>query len=567
MTLDKLNLPKDLRRLDAAALEALAVEVRQRIIDTVKANGGHLAASLGAVELTLAIMRVFSPERDIILFDVGHQSYAYKLLTDRRERFATLRRYGGISGFPDPAESKFDRFTAGHAGNALAAACGYIRARKINKSDEHIIAVLGDGVLINGLTAESLNNLSAAGKAIIVVNDNEFSISASVGSIAKYLSELDFSLDGVICGENSPFELFGIDYIGGIDGHCIESLIRALDLAKNHSNSVIVHVKTVKGKGLPEAERDPVKYHAVGNGVKNTFAHTFGAKLTELAARHKEIVAITAAMGVGTGLDAFSRAFPERFFDVGIAEGHAVTMAAAMARAGLKPYVAIYSTFLQRAYDQLINDVCLSGLPVTFCIDRSGIVGEDGATHHGIFDSGYLSAMPNMTLAAPASLCEAEEMLEWSCNYFKPLAIKYPKENVANVYPYSAPLPDWVRFGSSNAAKVILATGAKMVDTALSAQKILAKKGIIIDVINARFIKPLDTAMLDSIRDKEIYTLEDGLLAGGLGSAVRAYYKDKNIRSKGILDRFVAHGDTFALLGELKLDDKSVAEWIERDEA
>ncbi len=568
MTLEELNLPDALLRLDAATLASLAIEVRERIIKVVKANGGHLAASLGAVELTLALLHVFSPEKDIILFDVGHQSYAYKLLTDRRERFSSLRRYGGISGFPDPSESKFDRFTAGHAGNALAAACGFLRARKLNCSAEHVITILGDGVLINGLTAESLNNVSDAGKAIIIINDNEFSISASVGSIAKYLSGLDnYSLgSGVYCGESSPFKLFGIDYIGGVDGHSVKSLIEALELAKTHPRTVIVHVKTVKGKGLTEAERDPVKYHAVGNGNKNTFAKAFGTKLVALASRHKNIVGITAAMAVGTGLEEFSQTYPERFFDVGIAEGHAVTMAAAMARAGIKPYVAIYSTFLQRAYDQLINDVCMSELPVTFIIDRSGIVGEDGATHHGIFDSSYLSAMPGITIASPASLRELEEMLEWSYGYAKPLAIKYPREEAVESYPYSAPLPGWVRLGWTDAGKVILATGAKMVENALTAQRLLKNKGINIEVINARIIKPLDTVTLDSIKNKDIFTLEDGLLTGGFGDAVRAYYKDKKIRSKGVSDRFITHGDTASLFRELALDAQSVAEWAERDE-
>lgn len=568
MTLDELKLPEDISKLDAKSLEILAHEVRERIIETVKLNGGHLGASLGAVELTLALVNIFSPDTDIILFDVGHQSYAYKMLTDRRERFSTLRRYGGISGFPNPDESRYDKFTAGHAGNALAAACGYLRAKRLNGGNEHIIAVLGDGVLVNGLTAESLNNVSQAGKAIIVINDNEFSISQSVGSIAKYLSCLKrYSLaDGVII-EDSPFKIFDIDYIGVVDGHNIQDLLKAMDIAKKHPKSVIIHAKTVKGKGLPEAERNPVKYHAVGNGVKNTFAHTFGAKLTELAAKHKEVVAVTAAMGVGTGLTEFAYKFPDRFFDVGIAEGHAVTMSAAMARAGLKPYVAIYSTFLQRAYDQLINDVCLSGLPVTFCIDRSGIVGEDGATHHGIFDLSFLCELPGITVVSPASLLEAEELLEWSINFSKPLAIRYPREEAIISYPFKASLPYWVPYGELYSEKIILATGAKMVEKAVSAQKILKDKGINVDVVNARFNKPLDTVMLDSIKDREIYTLEDGLLKGGFGDSVRAYYQNKRIRSKGIDDRFVAHGDTRSLFAELQLDAESIAEWIISDEA
>ncbi|NCA66790.1 MAG: 1-deoxy-D-xylulose-5-phosphate synthase, partial [Clostridia bacterium] len=465
---------------------------------------------------------------------------------------------------PNPAESRYDKFIGGHAGNSLAAACGYARARKLDGKNHDIISVLGDGVLINGLTAESLNNISDSGKQIIIINDNDFSISPSVGSIAEYLSKLkNYCLsDGVIC-ENSPFAIYDIDYIGVVDGHNIGELITALKMAKAHGKSVIIHTKTVKGKGLCEAENNPSKYHAVGNGKGISFADILGNKLVELAQKDSKIVAVTAAMGMGTGLDIFGSHYPQRFFDVGIAEGHAVTMSAALARAGYKPYVAIYSTFLQRAYDEIINDVCLSSLPVTFCIDRSGIVGEDGETHHGVFDLNYLLSIPNLTVASPSSLKELSNMLEWSTTYQKPLAIRYPRGMAVSEYieEYKT-FPQWNYLVNNNVDNIILATGANMVAEAKTAIKYLDDKGIKSDLVNARFNKPLDKLILDSIRGKRIFILEDCQATGGFAECVRSYYGDKKLYTKAIGDRFVKHGDISSLLKELELDAASVAEWV-----
>ncbi len=561
--LDSLRLPEDIQKLDINELIALSGEVRTRIIDVVRSNGGHLSASLGAVEITIALLNRFNPSRDIILYDVGHQSYAYKLLTDRRDRFVTLRKYGGISGFPNPMESVYDRFSAGHAGNALAASCGYARARKLNGESHHIVSVLGDGVLINGLTAESLNNTACSGKQIIIINDNDFSISKSVGSLSEYLGKLDgYSLyDGIITN-NSPFAIYNLDYIGGVDGHSFDDLLKALDLAKNHDRSLIIHTRTVKGKGLAEAEVNPSKYHAVGNGKGVSFSDVLGKKLSAMAQKNKKIVAVTAAMGIGAGLESFERNAPGRFFDVGIAEGHAVTMAAAMARSGLKPYVAIYSTFLQRAYDQIINDVCLSSLPVTFCIDRSGIVGEDGATHHGIFDLNYLMSIPNMTVASPASLAEFESIIEWSESFDAPLAIRYPRGAAVEDCPSCIELPKWLYCVNNHSDNALIATGASMVQMALGAQILLEKEGIMVDVVNARFNKPLDIKLLEKLKDKRIFTIEDGLITGGFGDRIRAFFNGKKVYSKGVEDCFVTHGDTSSLYRELGLDEASIAAWI-----
>lgn len=561
--LDRLTLPEDIKKLSIDELLKLAQETRTRIIEVVSRNGGHLAASLGAVELTIALLYSFSPSIDIILYDVGHQAYAYKLLTDRRDNFDTLRQFGGISGFPNPTESVYDKFTAGHAGNALAAACGYARAEKLNGGTNNIVSVLGDGVLINGLTAESFNNVKGSGKQIIIINDNDFSISESVGSFSEYLGKLKYKITDGIITRNTPFALYDIAYIGGVDGHNIVEIIEAIDMAKKHSDSVIIHIHTTKGKGLSEAEANPKKYHAVGNGKKTSFANVLGTKLTSIAKANKKVIAVTAAMGIGTGLDIFQLNIPDRFFDVGIAEGHAVTMSAALARAGLKPYVAIYSTFLQRAYDQIINDVCLSDIPVTFCIDRSGIVGEDGATHHGIFDLNYLLSIPNLTIVSPADLAELEQILDWSLTFNKPLAIRYPRgEAIEKIANNSFAYPEWSFLINNDAPNVIIATGANMVKQALNAYKLLNKLGIKADVINARFIKPIDCKMLDKIKNKRIFTVEDGQLTGGFSDAIRTYYNGKTIYSKGINNCFVPHGDTQKLFEILELDSKSIANWM-----
>lgn len=523
--LEKINSPKDLKKLTTDRLNELCGEIRKLILDTVFTRGGHLSSNLGAVEAVVALHYVFDAPKDKIIFDVGHQCYAHKILTGRREMFSTLRSENGISGFPKSAESEFDVADTGHASTSISLACGLARACN---DGEQIVSFIGDGAMTGGLAYEALNDLACMGKKmIIVLNDNEMSISRNVGLISSYLERLRREKVA------RPFALFGLKYIGVIDGHDVKSLIKAFRKAKKSDEAVIVHILTKKGKGYKDAERDPEKYHgySVSEQKNPTFSQIAGEKLCDLAAKDPDVYAVTAAMASGTGLDIFEKKFPERFIDVGIAEAHAACMSAGMALGGKKPYFAVYSTFLQRAYDQLVHDVCLNALPVTFCIDRCGVVAGDGETHQGVFDISFMRALPEMTVFSPKDGEELKAALDWSLSYGKPLAIRYPKAEDGNSYGVHEPivLGKWEKLTDRNADAVILATGAVCVANAIKASEILAKQGIVTDVINARFVKPMDEDMLDEISDKAIFTVEDGVKTGGFGEGVIAYYAEKGI--------------------------------------
>jgi len=542
--LDKINSPEDLKRIERSELPQVAKEIRQVIIETVSRTGGHLAPSLGAVELTIALLYVFDPPKDKIIWDVGHQTYAYKLLTGRRDRFHTLRQHGGLSGFTRMSESPYDAFSTGHASTSISAGLGIAYGRCLKKDKGKIIAVIGDGSMTGGLAYEGLNQTGDLKKDLIVVlNDNEMSIARNVGVLSSFLSrklsakhfmslreELkDFLKSLPKVGDDvynlakrteesfkafvTPgmlFESFNFNYFGPIKGHRLDHLIDTLQNVKEMHEPVLFHVTTTKGKGYPPAEENPTYFHGVGsfeietgNGVSAqekppTYTEVFGKTLSELARENEKIVAVTAAMPEGTGLTAFSEAFPERFVDVGIAEQHAVTFAAGLATEGFRPVVAIYSTFLQRAYDQILHDVCLEGHPVVFAMDRGGIVGEDGPTHHGLFDFSYLRSLPNMVVMAPKDENELRHMMGTAVQHSGPIAFRYPRGYGAGV-----PIDDEIRtlpIGKGEVLTkgndvVILAIGVT-VASALEAAKQLEDESISATVVNCRFVKPLDDALI-----------------------------------------------------------------------
>ena len=562
--LKRLNLPTDIKRLSLADLSVLAKEVRERIISVSLQNGGHIGASLGAVELIVALLKVFDPDRDKIVFDVGHQAYAYKILTGRNTDFDRLRAYGGISGFPKPSESKYDHFVGGHAGNAVSACCGYAMARKLSGEDHEVISVVGDGVMVNGETAEGLNLVASTGKQIIVINDNTYSISAGVGSIPEYLEKLRGKAYAgrILRGAESPFSQYELDYLGPIDGHDISMLTEAFALAKESKDPVIVHVVTNKGKGYAPAELNPLKLHGVsprGEGDHVSFGPTIGKTLARLREKDPRIVAVAAAMAIGTGLTHFESRFPESFIDVGIAESTAITVAASLARAGYKPYVGIYSTFLQRAYDQLLYDVSLDGLDVTLLVDRAGIVGEDGESHQGIYDLNLLSAIPNVTIMAPSSYQELEAMLEWSVERAGVKVIRYPKGNADTGIPTDGNFPFWrvLRRGDGD---VLIAHGPRMVENALAAAEILKAKGRDITVVNARYISPVDLSFLNVYKDKKLFVAEDVVFSGSLSEKLMTM--DYDVTPITLPNTYVTFGKVCELQKEYGLDAVSIAEKI-----
>ena len=526
MLLKRLNLPTDIKSLSFPDLSRLAEEVRERIITVSLQNGGHIGASLGAVELIIAMLRVFDVEKDKIVFDVGHQAYAYKILTGRNDAFDRLRSFGGISGFPKPSESKYDHFVGGHAGNAVSACCGYAMARKLKGEDHQVISVVGDGVMVNGETAEGLNLVASTGKQIIVINDNTYSISSGVGSIPEFLEKLRNAkyLGRILQGEESPFSEYDLDYLGPVDGHDLEKLVQAFDLAKNSDRPLIVHVVTNKGKGYAPAELNPLKHHGVspkGEGDQVPFGPTIGKTLARMREKDPRIVAVAAAMAIGTGLTHFESRFPESFIDVGIAESTALTVAASLARAGYKPYVGIYSTFLQRAYDQLLCDVAMDGLDVTLLVDRSGIVGEDGESHQGIYDLALLSSVPNVTVMAPSSYQEMEIMLERTKELSGVKVIRYPKGNADTHIPTDDALPHWkvLREGED---VCLIAHGPRMLENVLAAADVLSGRGVEASVINARSIAPVDVECMETIRTKRIFVAEDVVFSGSLSDRLLA---------------------------------------------
>ena len=604
--LNRIEKPEDVKALTVRELEQLASELRHFIIDTVSQNGGHLAPNLGTVELTLALYSVFSFPGDKLVWDVGHQAYTHKILTGRRDAFKTLRKKGGITGFPNRSESVYDAFGVGHASTSISAALGMALARDARGEKNQVIAVIGDGALTGGESFEALNNAGDLGtKLIVILNDNEMSIDANVGAMSEYLSRIRIApqyarakrdmgsllmsiphigdkvyktashlKDGVrsVLVPGSLFEEMGFHYIGPIDGHNIGLLEEVLASAKEMEGPVLIHIHTVKGKGYKPAEQAPDKFHGVGCfdpstgksakkvGCAPSYTSVFSKALIDLAKDRPDILAITAAMPSGTGLKAFGQAYPKRFFDVGIAEEHAMTLAAGMAAAGMHPVIALYSTFAQRAYDQLIHDVCLQNLPVTLCLDRAGLVGEDGPTHHGVFDLSYLRQMPNMCVMAPKDEEELRHMLATAIAIEGPAAVRYPRGAGLGV-----PLTDSLETLPVGKAEVLqeegdiafLAVGT-MVEKAKEAAAILKEEGIEAAVVNMRFIKPLDTELLGEMaRTKRLLiTAEENVLAGGFGSAVAEYLADHGLEVPllrfGIPDRFIEQGtrrELFSLCG------------------
>ncbi|QCX32689.1 1-deoxy-D-xylulose-5-phosphate synthase [Caloramator sp. E03] len=614
--LDEINSPSKLKKLKLDELYKLAEEIRNFLIYTVSKTGGHLASNLGVVELTIALHRVFNMPEDKIIWDVGHQSYVHKILTGRKNRFSTLRKYGGLSGFPKPSESPYDVFAAGHSSTSISAALGMAKARDIKNEKYNVVAVIGDGALTGGLALEGLNEAGISNTNIIVVlNDNEMSISKNVGSIAAYLSkirtdptylnlkdDLELILKKIptvgnnlykgaeklkeslkyLLVQGMLFEEMGFTYLGPIDGHDIQRISEVLERAKNKKGPVLIHVITKKGKGYCFAEESPEEFHGIGPfeietgeniaTVKTNYSKVFGEEIIKAAQRNRNIVAITAAMPDGTGLNEFKNKFPTRFFDVGIAEQHAVTFAAGLAANGLKPVFAVYSTFLQRAYDQIIHDVCLQNLPVVFAIDRAGIVGEDGETHQGIFDIAYLRSIPNITMLSPKDINEFRIMLRWCFEYDKPVAIRYPRGGDFDVtFPFNEDeviiKGKWEILKDGNDIAV-LAVG-RMIQFAIKAlNRLKINNNINAALINCRFIKPMDTILLESIFKKynTIITIEDGVIAGGFGSAVLEYASEKNYKGKlirlGFPDEFVTHGAPAILYKKYGLDADGIYEKI-----
>ena len=615
--LNKIDSPKDIKNLNYDALKELAQEIRDYMIEVISKNGGHLAPNLGVVELTLALHKVFNCPKDKIIWDVGHQSYIHKIITGRREAFKTLRQYNGLSGFPKIQESEYDAFGTGHSSTSISAALGMAIARDLKGEDNEVIAVIGDGSMTGGMAYEALNNAGdLQKKLIIILNDNEMSIAKNVGAMSDYLYQLRTAktytrikkdLEGWLkhknYGENiinivrrvkgsvkyllvpgSVFEHLGFKYYGPVDGHDLEHLVEVLEVAKATLGPVIIHVITKKGKGYEPAEKSPNKFHGTGPfdiatgkkitkpGAPVTYTEVFGKTLVDIAKDDKKIVAITAAMPDGTGLNYFADAYPDRFFDVGIAEQHAVTAAAGMAAAGLHPVVAVYSTFMQRAFDSVLHDICMQNLPVVLGLDRAGFVGDDGYTHHGVFDYSYLRLMPQMTIMAPKDENELRHMLATAVNFNWPIALRYPRGSGLGVEItdplHTLPIgkAEEIKTGSD----VCLWAVGSMVDEAVKAAEALAEKGISAGVVNMRFVKPLDTELLvkTALQCKNIVTLEEGTVEGGAGSAVLEELNDNGLVGKvkvlnlGIPDKYIPHGDKKLLLRDIGLDHDSIVKRI-----
>lgn len=587
--LEQINSPKDLKKLTLEEKETLSQEIRDLIIDVTSKNGGHVASNLGVVELTIALHSIFDTPNDKIVWDVGHQCYVHKILTGRREEFQNIRKLGGISGFPKICESEYDNFNTGHSSTSISIATGMARARDILNENYEVVAVIGDGSLTGGMALEALNDAGSSKTNVkVILNDNEMSISKNVGGIPLYLSKMrtktgytrsNRKIKAIVnkipyigkpiisfahytkqiikraVFRNMYFEDIGFTYLGPVDGHDIKKLEDILERSKKINGPVLIHVVTKKGKGYKLAEENPDKFHGISAYDKETgevkktknYSKVFGEKLVKMASEDKRIVGVTAAMRDGTGLKEFAEKFPDRFFDVGIAEQHALGLIAGMARAGLKPVLPIYSSFLQRGYDQIIHDIALSGIPVTVCIDRAGIVGNDGETHQGIFDLSFLSSIPNIVIMAPKNFEELDKMLEFGVNLDKPVFIRYPRggEN------FSFESTEDIELGKAEIVQEgtdlsIIAIG-NMVGRAEEVASLLHEKSV--EIINARFLKPLDEeTILNSIR-KTGYciTIEDNLLKGGLGSAVveavnKSDIQDVKIKSFGYDDTFVEHG-------------------------
>ena len=616
--LDGIDKPNDLKKLTYEEKQKLAEEIRSLIIETVSHTGGHLASNLGIVEITIALHSVFTTPTDKIIWDVGHQTYVHKILTGRKDKINTLRKLDGLAGFPKSVESEYDCFNTGHSSTSISAALGIARARDIQKHKNYVIAVIGDGALTGGMALEALNDAGCSGTNLIVLlNDNEMSIGKNVGGIShfltrvrtrksynksnkyikkavskipkvgngiiKFVRRVKYSIKQLII-PNMLFEDLGFKYLGPVDGHNIEDMEEILKKAKDLEGPILIHALTKKGKGYEPAEKNPDKFHSTsafdietGKGKKekkDDYSKIFGEKLVELAQKNQKIVAITAAMTDGTGLTKFAKTFPERFFDVGIAEQHSLTMAAGMAISGLKPVISIYSSFYQRGYDQIIHDICLQNLPVVMCIDRAGIVGNDGETHQGMFDLGFLNIVPNITIMAPKDFKELEQMLEFAVHLNSPVAIRYPRggESVVKFEQH-----DEIEIGRAEYIKKIenieedksitLIGIGKMTARAVEVAEILEKEGIQTEIINARFLKPLDKEqILQSIqKTKNCITIEDGCVKGGLGTNIEELIVDyhmEQVRFKafGYPDEFIKHGTVDELEKIYGLDKDSIAQ-------
>ena len=592
--LEKIQKPNDIKKIPADQLPALAEEIREFIIESLSKTGGHLASNLGVVELTIAMHRVFDLPKDKLIWDVGHQSYTHKILTGRKDGFETLRREGGISGFPKRSESDCDVFDTGHSSTSISAGVGYVRARELKKENYSVVSIIGDGALTGGMAYEALNNAaSLKSNFIIVLNDNEMSITENVGGMSSYLSGLrtasaytGFKMDVTKALNRIPgigpgmvdamrktkssikqiiipgmlFEDMGLTYLGPVDGHNIPQLIKTFQEAKRFEGPILVHVLTQKGRGYEPAMRHPARFHGAGPfdvktglpvGKSNpTYTDVFSTVMRKMGDRRKDVAAVTAAMMTGVGLKRFSNMFPDRCFDVGIAEEHAVTFAAALSLGGITPVVAIYSSFLQRAYDQIMHDVCMQNLHVVFAIDRAGLVGYDGETHHGIFDLSYLGSMPNMTILAPKNLWELSDMIKFAVDYDGPIAVRYPRgEAYTGLKEFRVPICLGKSEVIHEGSRVALLAVGSMVKMAEEVQKQL-KERMDMDaaLVNARFVKPIDEELLRSFADtyELVVTLEENVKDGGFGERVLAFAEEEDlpfgVEIIALPDRFIPHG-------------------------
>lgn len=614
MILDKINKPNDIKRIDPEEYEQLAQEIRQFLIDSISKTGGHLASNLGVVELTMALHIVFDLPTDKLIWDVGHQSYTHKILTGRKNQFNKLRKYGGMSGFPKRNESDYDAFDTGHSSTSISAGLGYASARNITGEDYHVISVIGDGALTGGMAYEALNNASSLKKNfIIVLNDNSMSISENVGGISRILDDVRSSYSYYDLKEDVKntlhklpngdalvekikktksnikqfivpgqiFEDMGIQYLGPVDGHNIHKLIKIFNIAKRVDSPVLVHVVTQKGHGYAPAEKNPSRFHGIGPfdiktgkslsvGKGESYSAVFSRKICDIAKNDRSVVAITAAMPDGTGLDKFKKWFPDRFFDVGIAEEHAVTFSAGLAAGGMKPVFAVYSSFLQRAFDQILHDVCMQQLHVVFAIDRAGLVGSDGETHQGIFDLSFLSVIPNMTIIAPKNGWELENALEFALEHFYgPIAIRYPRGCAyTGLSEYVQP----IEYGKSEliheGSHICLMAVGNMMETALTTGERLKEYNIDATIVNARFVKPIDEDMICDIADEHelLVTLEENVYTGGFGEAVSRYTQMNGLSIRTLCialpDDYIEHGNVDILKHEAGIDAEAVFDRI-----
>lgn len=618
MILDKIKNANDIKKVDPKDYEELAREIRRFLVEKVSHTGGHLASNLGAVELTMALHLCLDLPKDKIVWDVGHQSYVHKMLTGRKDQFDSLRQYGGLSGFPKRRESEYDAFNTGHSSTSIAAALGLAAADEQQGGDSTIIAVIGDGALTGGLAVEALNNAAKLKRnLIIILNDNEMSISENVGGMSTYLSRMragesyiEFksgvhrTLDKIPAvgpkisrqlhrTKNSIkqffvpgmlFENIGIKYLGPVDGHNILDLVKLINEAKNFDQAVMIHVKTIKGKGYGPAMKNPELFHGIGSFNMRTgepnhksdgteYSDIFGKAMMHLAEKNDKVVAITAAMAAGTGLNDFRKQYPERFYDVGIAEEFAATFAAGLAVGGMKPFVAIYSSFLQRAYDQIAHDVCIQNLPVTFCIDRAGLVGNDGETHQGIFDISYLSTIPNMNIFAPKNGKELENALCFASKFHAPLAIRYPKGKAyAGLDDYDEPIV----LGKSEMIYkerdiAILAVGS-MMENAVKVRELLKEQGKSVSLVNARFIKPIDEELITQLCEdhKTLITMEENVITGSYGMAVLRYInnqkKDVRVINIALPNSNVEQGSRNEQFKECGIDVPSIMKRLEEED-